>query len=334
MTINTELRIKLIDKFNVFVCLLSQIEAFNLLRHGFCKLCMDNHPTVQFHDRIEQWDDRLKSARFSGGKTIKTVVYGNIHIQSPDGKDMFRCDNKKALWYLNRSLVEVVCENPPTLRLLFRPNGMGHTGDKYHLANKANCCVVCGVTKKLNRHHVMPYVFRRHLDEKMKGHDNHDVLLTCINCHDAYEKEAVKLKKAICEEYSVDFQNKNTHLIMKDKLNAVKAAKALLLFYDKIPEHRTQFLMNQVRLHLQKDEITKEDLSILSKESYFIEDDERRANYGRDIMRQVKDVQSFVSRWRRHFVDTMQPKFLPDYWDVSKPIKISESKTDLNSLIV
>jgi len=30
------------------------------------------------------------------------------------------------------------------------------------------------------------------------------------------------------------------------------------------------------------------------------------------------DVDLFIRNWRRHFVETMEPKYMPEYWDVSR----------------
>lgn len=38
-------------------------------------------------------------------------IYGNWQVQSPDGILMFRCESKKANWYLSRDLAESVSEN-------------------------------------------------------------------------------------------------------------------------------------------------------------------------------------------------------------------------------
>lgn len=50
-------------------------------------------------------------------------------------------------------------DNPPTIRLKFQPNGLGHAGDSYYLTEKKNECVVCGIAEKLARHWVVPHGF-------------------------------------------------------------------------------------------------------------------------------------------------------------------------------
>jgi hypothetical protein len=44
---------------------------------------------------------------------------------------------------------------------------------------------------------------------------------------------------------------------------------------------------------------------------------------------QVSDVEGFVRRWRQHFVDAMQPRFLPPLWRVDGPERTEESLTCL-----
>ena len=116
---------------------------------------------------------------------------------------MFHGDAEKALWYLNRALVEVVSREPPILRFAFRPGGPGHVGDAFYLAGKVNRCVVCGSEEGLNRHHVVPRVYRRHLPPEVKEHSHHDVLLLCVACHERYERAADALRAELSSECGV-----------------------------------------------------------------------------------------------------------------------------------
>jgi hypothetical protein len=130
----------------------------------------------------------------------RTPAAGNVHFQSPAGETMFHGDDSRALWYLNRGLVEVVSQDPPVLRFQFTPGGPGHAGDDYYLTGKVNRCVVCGAEGGLNRHHAVPSVYRRHLPPEVKDHSHHDVLLLCLACHEKYEREADRLKAELGEE--------------------------------------------------------------------------------------------------------------------------------------
>ena len=53
-------------------------------------------------------------------------IYGNCQVLSPGGILMFRCDEKKAKWYLNRNLGEILSESPLIVKLKFEPRGLGN----------------------------------------------------------------------------------------------------------------------------------------------------------------------------------------------------------------
>jgi hypothetical protein len=324
---NHEPRIQLIDGDSNLIQMISQIEAFHLLRYGFCELLMVNPPTLQFQLDRKDWDVRfmrLKPPRWfrDSGRHLearKSIMYGNYHIQSPEGNEMFHCNAQKALWYLNRDIADVVGDNPPTLRLKFVPGGPGHVGDAYYLTEKLNRCVVCASERNLNRHHVMPRVFRKHLPECIKDHNYHDVLLMCIDCHEQYEEEADKLKQKICRELEFDINNGAGQIYLPDIGNAVKAARALFHYEKVIPEPRKSILLNTLREYLKKDEITPEDLKEVSSHFSWRRPDGYKG-YGEFVVSKIGDIQEFTERWRQHFIDVMKPKYLPIYWDVKKPL--------------
>ena len=31
----------------------------------------------------------------------------------------------------------------------------------------------------------------------------------------------------------------------------------------------------------------------------------------------IKDIKEFIVDWRRHFIETMDPKFLPEKWSIN-----------------
>src|SRR5262249_3518583 len=147
--------------------------------------------------------------------------------------------SEKALWYLNRGLVEVVSPSPPVLRFRFAPGGRGHAGDDYYLTGKGNHCVVCAATDGLNRHHVVPSVYRRHLPAAVKDHSHHDVLWLCLACHERYEQAANELKARLGEEVGVPLHGLRTE---RDRARgqAIKLALALVRHGERIPDARRE----------------------------------------------------------------------------------------------
>jgi len=92
---------------------------------------------------------------------------------------------------------------------------------------------------------------------------------------------------------------------------ASSAANALLRYSDGMPSERVQELQERVAAYLGRSP-TEEDLKAVAA---------HRANlstappHGQQVVEKVEDVHAFVVRWRRHFIDTMQPAFLDTQWD-------------------
>lgn len=45
------------------------------------------------------------------------------------------CSQKKAMWYIERSLADKVCEEPLTVKLRFEPQGRESADEKYYLVS-------------------------------------------------------------------------------------------------------------------------------------------------------------------------------------------------------
>ena len=236
-------------------------------------------------------------------KTESMLVYGNCIMQSPDGVPMVRIGEERAEWYLNRNLAEVVSNDPYTIRLTFTPGGLGKAGDPYYLQKRENICVVCGTNENLSRHHCVPYCFRRYFPEQVKQHGSHDVLPLCEPCHRRYERIAEKKKLEISVCY--DKQTRET------SRRAFGAANSLLHWRNYIPQARRDTLYDYVRSYLGKEHIDDDDLREMTKEKPI-----RSIINWDETAKSITDIPSFVEMWRRHFIDTMNPQYLPPLWSI------------------
>jgi hypothetical protein len=123
-------------------------------------------------------------------------------LLDPDGNLLSFVDMKKAQWYLNKGLGELVAEDPYTIKLNFQPEGRTCEGDenwdddKYYATATENQCVVCGGKQNFLKFHVVPSLYRSHFPDSMKSHRSHDVLLMCFECHNVAQRyqEDVKHK--------------------------------------------------------------------------------------------------------------------------------------------
>lgn len=237
----------------------------------------------------------------------QSEIYESYSMHSPTGEFMCYCNKKKAYWYINKKLASWIDDKK--FRLIFEPNGKGKADNPYYTQNIKNCCVVCGSEKELNKHHVVPYVFRSRLPLEYKESNHHDILATCIDCHEMYEEKANLLKKNIADELNVSMENGMS-------LEQVKNKKIL----------SAQRLLERVS----KGEIkgVPEDKIIILKEKaaqpLFEEIAEHGAAWADEIMKIIlskNELFIFAKKWRQHFVDTMNPKYLPKYWSIDSPLE-------------
>jgi len=319
---NLEKRIAFLDKAGNLLYCVNQREAKYFLRSSQAKLLLQYPSTIQLLIEESEIIQPPKTNSCGGKNKLgnqnwlhfsKSEIYGNYRVQNPDGLEMFHCDAIKVLWYLNRSLIDIVGTDPPIVRLKFRPNGEGHHNDKYYLAPKVNRCVVCGRDNKLNRHHVVPHCFRRHMPRVIKDHSYHDVLLLCLNCHEKYERHANELKAQLAQKHEIKM---NPMIYYDENMGkAIKIAFALIRHGDRIPKERRDFLLAQVANYLNKTEVTEEDLLLFSGLNAYKKEEE--CEYGQIVLT-FWNLQEFVEMWRKHFIECMQPKYMPEFWDMKR----------------
>lgn len=248
-------------------------------------------------------------------KVITTNFYGNYKVLSPDGVLMFRASRKKISWYLDKELAEVIDDS--TIQLKFEPNGLGYANDEFYLSDRENKCVVCGGTEKLTRHHIVSRCYRKYL-WSTKKYSSHDIVLLCDPCHILYEKEANKVKNALVKIFGIPISGKGWEYSYQ-KHQVRMHASALLRFRDKIPQERQIVLLNTIRKHFKKQEITEEDIIKASQVKAYTKTPDFIA-HGEYVLANIGDHQAFVESWRQHFLDCMKPKYMPPHWNVKRSI--------------
>jgi len=230
---------------------------------------------------------------------------------------MCRMGKKRVDWYVERGLAKVVSLDPHTIQLLFEPNGLGNYNDEYYLAEKDNACVVCGSQDELTKHHALPRCFRKHFPSCLKRYDSHDVLLVCRPCHEDYEVHATELKKKLvgCTNITAMEEGDVAHI------RAIKAAKTLLRYGDSIPDDSALRLM--LRIEEYAGDFSDEIVQKLSEEKF---GGYHSADVWKEAVSNIKDYNEFTRMWREHFVEVMQPKHLPEHWDISRQINYEERR--------
>jgi hypothetical protein len=244
-------------------------------------------------------------------------IYGNCTVYSPDGYLMFRCDNKKANWYLKRNLAKISQKDPLSIVLKFVPKGLGNHNKPFGLSEMNNRCVNCGTEFFLTRHHVVPICYRKHFPLNLKSHNFHDVLSVCMDCHESYERKATELKRELGDKYNAPINGiclDNRHL-----LKTIKNCNTILRGTSGIPKDRVDDINNEIREFLGRD-FTNDDIIKISETKQTI----LEKTHGQVVMEKITDIQSFIEMWREHFIKNNECKYLPTNWNIKSEIIINE----------
>lgn len=244
---------------------------------------------------------------------VQSPQYENYEVRHPDGFTMFFCNKKKIDWYLSRDLAEKIDDN--TIRLKIVPKGVGNVNDPYFMQSFKNICVVCGSIEHLTRHHIVPKWYRKHFPEEVKSHRAYDVMPLCTFCHAKYEDCAHELKLKLAEKYDAPFHGIGM-AYDSAMAHARGYANVILKFKHQIPAERMQKIEEEVKNYLGR-EPTEEDLHRLMQLKPI--DYSKHIQHAQLVMAKVTDLDEFVQMWRRHFVETMSPKFMPQHWVVDRP---------------
>ncbi|KAH0480763.1 MAG: uncharacterized protein KVP18_002282 [Porospora cf. gigantea A] len=198
--------------------------------------------------------------------------------------------------------------------------------DLYYVSKKDNHCVVCGVTQHFLRFHVIPSCYRQHFPEAYKSHGSHDVVLLCVACHQTANDKYQIMKAQLSLEYHVPLQ---TPPPPENRLRS-EARKALhALKRPQIPPHRREELRGRVVVWVQANQqLLDENLSPEDKTMDGIPEAAHRIlslpeqqspsiSHGEAMVVAVaSDIDVFIKRWRKYFLDVLEPGFMPVNWTV------------------
>lgn len=248
-------------------------------------------------------------------------LYGNCIMLSPDGFVMCRCNEKKAIWYISRGLAKFLFHDPLVFQLIFTPKSTGNHGDtkynQFYLSSKQNICCVCGKKKDLTKHHCVPRFYRKHLPDNIKNHNSHDVLLLCSECHHKYERVADAFRNELAKETGIVIHKKKKKDPQDNRISGL--CSSLIRHEDKIPADKRLVMIDKISKYLGR-EVTQDDISKLAIPRKISNQSSDTSNHGKLVVEKFDHVE-FVKRWRRHFIESMKPKYMPTYWDIDNPIE-------------
>jgi hypothetical protein len=247
--------------------------------------------------------------------------YDNCKIYAPNDKLLGYCDKRKYDWYIKKGLVDVIGDDlDKSIRLKFEPKNNNINGQfqEYCKIEIETQCVVCGSKEFLNKFHVVPLEFRRFFPLHMKSHASHDVVLVCADCQSDLNYMYHQYKTHLLEKFKL-VPNPN---LVKIKSSADKHLRLLKKYnqdihsqYSQYNTHKQQLDQNEIILkELLGHDVTIEELEQL-KDICTYDNLGTAKSIGEYIVNQYKDnLQEFEKNWRKVFVDSIEPKFLPNGW--------------------
>lgn len=274
----------------------------------------------------------------------KRLSSENWKVYHPNGKHMFTCGEKKAVWYMDKDLAEEIGDKE--IQLTFTPNGNGfEDNEEFGRSARISRCVVSGVTDRLQRHHIVPYCYRTYFPEAFKSKNHHDIVFMNSDRHSDYERLADKFKDEIAKlygiktitEFSADYLQylrqvnkpnsiilnamhaifksggKLTNEILNEKLNII--ADNSDITFDELINYNT---IQLYKLYL----LFKKETSVYLNE--YNRKNRQKFDHGYYVVQKLdtdEKISDFVKLWRNHFIETMQPKYMPEGWSVDFRIK-------------
>jgi len=238
-------------------------------------------------------------------------LYGNIKFLSQEGNLMFYGTYKRLFWYWSKGIATLIDDK--TVQLTFPAAGPGNPHSK--VGNRNNICVVCGSDENLNRHHVIPYQYRKWLPKAYSIRNHFDILSICIKCHRKYEIFAFEFKEELRKKYEVHSGNEE---VVGVRSHAARLANTLAHFGDKIPKERQQQFRDKISAEFPDFVFTEENLKNLSDAWKNPTRIRLKEPHGKLIVEKLDNIDEFVVMWRGHFMDVMKPKFLPLDWIQNK----------------
>lgn len=274
----------------------------------------------------------------------KNLSYENWKVFNNEGRHMFTCGEKKANWYLDRNLAEII--GVKSIKLTFNPKGYGFDDDEeFGRSFRESICVVIGISDGLQRHHIVPYCYRSYFPTAFKSKNHHDVVLINWEKHAEYEQHANEFKDYIALKYGVktiaecniDYVNA-LHNIGRDDSMLIAVIHSLFTSFDilsndvkleklhyiaentNIPFEKiySYNYLQLYKIYLYLKEKHNEDIRNFKKLNRNLYD------HGYHIVQKLdtdEKIEDFVKLWRYHFLITMHPKFMPTGWSVDFRIK-------------
>jgi len=263
----------------------------------------------------------------------KSPLYDGCQMIAPDGSHISYCNKDKVQWYLEKELADLIPDTDPmVIRLKFFPSGatgseaVGFRASETMTAapDTVNRCVICGMRDSYQRYLVVPRCYRQHFPPNAKFHCSHDIVLLCPSCHFRCSAEANKFKEnEIAKRYQVPVAGKGSRFA--DDPVGRRVAWAARDIKQKRETMSAEELADRESIIREYFQISEEDMTEdhISKAAgiHYRQPNPNYIPHGEAVVQQMDNdpvkLQHFTFLWRKFFEETLQPKYLPPYWDLN-----------------
>lgn len=223
-------------------------------------------------------------------------MFDNIKILSPNNEIVAYCSNAKAKFYLKKNLAEYIDDK--NIKLFFEPKYKNKI-----LIIKENICIVCGTKDNLSKHHIIPYCYIKHMPTNVKKCFSNDIYFLCEEHHKKYEIFAEKEKVKLLDKFGYD-----CHGLPKDISCKIRMATNLNLSLNKhwLNTKARENILNKLK-----------NINCENWEYFDVTEHPLYMNPSKLIINNFKNINQLCVFWRKHFVNTMNPKYLPKEWNLN-----------------
>ena len=279
-------------------------------------------------------------------KGSKGLNLENWKVFSKEGKHMFTCGENKAKWYLNKNLA--LTTGYREIMLTFEPKGYGYEeGETFGLAGRVIRCVVSDSEEGLQRHHIVPYCYRRWFPSEYKSKNHHDVVLVTYQIHEQYEQFANIEKDNVAKDFNVktlnEYNLEYTKILCqysKDRTKMLSRLHSIFKNHGKIPNNIILEIFELVSKHscfsvkflngLNIMQLLKVYMYLREKFGkefqYYKDTHQDKYDHGYHVVEKLdthEKLREFVVRWRNHFIEIMNPPYMPEGWRVDFRVKVN-----------
>ena len=231
-------------------------------------------------------------------------LFDNCKMHDMHGNFIAYTSKKKVMWYVDKDIADIISQNGDevSIKLRFKPKKETIVIRPFNVGARDNICACCGTMEELTIHHIVPYEYRKLFDEVYMKHNTYDIIGLCIACHRSYEKIAGEFKKQLYKDFIPAYylQLCKDYQIMKSLYRGLKSKKSY---------------------PMQTAYINKSIASVMDRWCGIFSTPEELLNYKPNQKKYIINnigIELIIYIWQYHFMDTVKPIYMPDWWEVGK----------------